>query len=91
MRQKTEVLNKECLEEARRKRHEHKVMVKTIHDVCIYLVYLILMLTAVNSSKDPQSFRFHRSLSDIFLAEGEPILDQVKMLRYRLYFFCIEP
>ncbi|XP_076818399.1 uncharacterized protein LOC143464499 isoform X1 [Clavelina lepadiformis] len=78
MRQKTEVLNKECLEEARRKRHEHKVMVKTIHDVCIYLVYLILMLTAVNSSKDPQSFRFHRSLSDIFLAEGEPILDQVR-------------
>nr|XP_018672665.1 uncharacterized protein LOC100182818 [Ciona intestinalis] len=75
---KVHAVGKEQLREARLAREKHKIMLETIHEVIVYLLYLILLLMAANTAKDPMSFRFHDSLSDIFLRQGEPLFDEVR-------------
>ena len=52
-------------------------MVETIHDIVTYLLYLMLLTAAANTTKDLRAYPFHRSLSDIFLTEGEPMFEDV--------------
>jgi len=67
------------LEEARKKRLQHKLMKDTIHDVISYLLYLMLLTAAANTTKDLQAYSFHRSLSDVFLTHGELKFDDVSL------------
>ena len=52
-------------------------MIDTIHEIVSYLVFIILLATAANTTKDSQSYPFYRSLSATFLAQGEPTFDEV--------------
>lgn len=65
------------LEEARQKRMQHKMMISTIHDIITYLFYIVLLTTAANTSKDIQAYRFHQSISNVFLKQGDPLFEQV--------------
>ena len=70
-------LNSCDLEAARKKRLQHNIMLNTVHDIVSYLLYIILLTAAANASKDLQAYPFHRSLSDVFLARGQPVFEEV--------------
>ena len=70
-------INEKTLSEARKKRLQHKIMVNTIHDIVSYILYLILLTTAANSTKSLQAYPFYRSLSDVFLSQGELSFEKV--------------
>jgi len=69
------------LEEARKKRLKHKIMIDTIYEIVSYVLYLILLTTAVNTVKDSQAFPFHRSLSDVFLTSGDLPFYEVRLIK----------
>ena len=59
-------------------RMKHKIMMDTIHEVITYVLYVVLLTAAANTSKDNRAFPFHRSLSDVFLTQGDPLFEGVR-------------
>ena len=70
-------VDKKKLEAAKKERMQHRLMVSTIHDVISYLIYLVLLTIAANSTKDIHSYRFQHSLTKVFFKQGDPLFEQV--------------
>lgn len=69
------VLNRYRAEMTKKKR-----MMAAAYEIVSYLLYVVLLLTASNSTKDINSFGFHRSLQNIFIAEGDPSFKDVSSI-----------
>ena len=80
MRNREVSTDSEELNLARKKKRQHKLMLDTINDVVSYLLYILLLIAAANTAKNPQAFIFHSSISNIFLMEGEPVFNEVSQL-----------
>lgn len=59
------------LEDARIGLRKRNRMISTAYEIVSYVLYVILLLAASNSSKDPNAYKFHKSLSQVFVDSGD--------------------
>ncbi|XP_039274067.2 uncharacterized protein LOC120348022 [Styela clava] len=68
----------DVLEKSRREMLKRKRMVSTAYEILSYLCYVLLLLVASNSAKDPNAFKYHESLSSVFVKSGDPSFNDVR-------------